>query len=129
MESNNLIPVGSEIHIDKYKIKTDLPQTILSKLPKKITGKIIDYKMTDGMGIGYVLMTERKLKFWIFSNELNEESKTKYDISLNEKISSQRVNIGQYIEEFELNGNYKISYLLNPVNIIKWLLYTLKDIL
>ena len=131
MESKSLIPIGSKINIYKSKIKTDLPQALITKLPSKIVAEVIDYKITDGEGIGYVLMTEGKLKIWIFGNELNEETKEKYgikDIFLNEGISSEKTLFSQYVGEFDLNSDYKISYLLNPVNLLKWSLYTLKDI-
>ena len=131
MQSKSLIPIGSEINIYKSTIKTDLPQALLTKLPMEITAKIIDYKMTDGNGIGYVLMTENNLKIWIFSNELNEQAKRKYaieEVSLDNNINIGRTIIRDYVEEFQLNNDYKISYLLNPINLLKWTLYTLKDI-
>ena len=130
MESKALIPIGSEITIYTSKIQTDLPQALLSTLPREITASIIDYKITDANGIGYVLMTQSKLKLWIFSNELNVETKEKYgidDISFDKKMNSNGELISQYIGEFDLTGNYKISFLLNPINLLKWMIYTLKD--
>ena len=131
MQSDALIPIGSEINIYKSKIRTDIPQTLLTKLPMEISAKIIDYKITDGTGIGYVLMTDNKLKIWIFCNELNQETKERYGIEdpfYNDNMILNGKIINQYVGELELNGDYKISYLLNPVNLIKWSLYTLKDI-
>ena len=131
MESKGLIPIGSEITIYKSKIKTVLTQELLTTLPREITASIIDYKITDGKGIGYVLMTDSKLKIWIFSNELNEEIKGKYgidDIYFSESINSNGSLISRYVREVELTSNYKVSYLLNPINLIKWSIYTLKDI-
>ena len=132
MESNSLIPIGSEVNIYKSKIKTDLPQSFLNNLPSKITAKVIDYKITDANGIGYVLMTENKLKIWIFSNELNYEIRREYginDLYIKDRFNNKSMLMSQYIKEFELNGNYKISYLLNPINFFKWSLYTFKDII
>ena len=57
MEVNPLIPIGAKIKVDKSKIKNLLPSKILDSLPQIINGEIIDYKMTDGMGIGYVFIT------------------------------------------------------------------------
>ena len=67
MEVNPLIPIGEKIKVDKSKIENLLPNKLLDDLPQMINGEIIDYKMTDGMGIGYVLMTENNLKIWIFN--------------------------------------------------------------
>lgn len=59
MEVNPLIPIGEMIEVDKSKIENLLPDKLLDNLPKIISGEIVDYKMTDGMGIGYVLMTKK----------------------------------------------------------------------
>jgi len=64
MEVNPLIPIGETIEVDKSKIENLLPNKLLDNLPQIISGEIVDYKMTDGMGFGYVLMTEDKKKIW-----------------------------------------------------------------
>ena len=85
MKINPLIPVGARIKVEKSKIENVLPKKILDDLPQLINGKVIDYKMTDGMDIGYVLMTENNLKIWIFKNELNEQTRKEYKIEDSEK--------------------------------------------
>ena len=80
MEFNPLIPLGAKIKVDKNKIENVIPNKILDDSPQIISGEVIDYKMTDGMGIGYVLMTNNNLKIWVFNNELNEETKKEYKI-------------------------------------------------
>ena len=71
MKINPLIPVGSVIKIEKAKIENVLPKKILDDLPKLINVEVIDYKMTDGMDIGYVLMTENNIKIWIFNKSIH----------------------------------------------------------
>ena len=51
MEVNPLIPIGERIEVDKSKIENPLPNKLLDDLPQMISGEIVDYKMTDGMGI------------------------------------------------------------------------------
>ena len=58
MEINPLIPIGTKIKVDKSKIENLISNKILDELPRFINGEVIDYKMTDGMGIGYVLITD-----------------------------------------------------------------------
>ena len=131
MEINQLIAIGAKIKVEKSKIQNDLPKKILNDLPQIIKGEVIDYKMTDGMGIGYVLMTENKLKIWIFSNELNEETKIEYNIydknnstNMLKKALTNQINAVDY----EINGNRNIKAMLNPINLISWLIFTLKDV-
>ena len=80
MKVNPLIPIGAKIKVDKSKIENLLPNKLLDDLPQMINGEIVDYKMTDGMGIGYVLMTENNLKIWIFNTELNEKTRKEYSL-------------------------------------------------
>ena len=131
MEINQLIPVGSIIKVDKSKIENVLPKKLLDDLPQIINGEVIDYKMTDGMDIGYVLITEQKIKIWIFNHELNETTKTEYNIEttnkntylLNKELISQIDKIN-----YNINGNRTIKTMANPINIVSWLIFTLKDI-
>ena len=126
-----LIPVGASIKVDKSKIRNVLPNKILENLPKMIDGKVIDYKMTDGMGIGYVLMTENNLKLWIFNNELNDQTKKEYKIEESKKSDNfivQAISSQLYKVKYDLNGNRKVEKIANPINLLSWLIFTLKDI-
>ena len=131
MELNPLIPIGTTIKVDKTKIENLIPERLLDDLPKIIVGKVIDYKMTDGMGIGYVLMTENDLKLWIFSTELTEQTKREYEIEpINNSINTKDNDLilGIFKLSYEINGNRKIKTIANPINLISWLIFTLKDI-
>ena len=131
MKINPLIPLGSKIKVDKSKIKDELQKKLLDDLPQMINGKVIDYKMTDGMGIGYVLITENNLKIWIFNNELNDQTKKEYQIEdtndytllLTKDLISRLDKVN-----YEINGNRSIKTLANPINLISWLIFTLKNI-
>tara|TARA_Y100001968_G_scaffold312678_1_gene336111 strand:+ start:234 stop:632 length:399 start_codon:yes stop_codon:yes gene_type:complete len=131
MKINPLIPVGSMITVDKSKIENVLPRKILDDLPQIINGEVIDYKMTDGMDIGYVLKTDKNLKIWIFNSELNEQTRREY------KIEDSRISTNFIIKyllsridkvEYDINGNRSIKIISNPFNLLSWLIFTLKDI-
>ena len=131
MKINPLIPVGSRIKVEKSKIKNVLPKKILDDLPQLINGKVIDYKMTDGMDIGYVLMTDNNLKIWIFNSELDVQTKKEYKIE-DSKISTNLITkeLSSQISKvnYDINGNRSIKKMANPINLISWLIFTLKDI-
>ena len=131
MEVNPLIPIGAKIKVDKSKIESLLQYKLFDDLPQTINGEIVDYKMTDGMGIGYVLMTENNLKLWIFNTELNEQTKKEYRLEDTNKLQNQKNNnliVGRYKVAYDINGNRNIKMIANPINIINWLIFTLKDI-
>ncbi len=132
MEGNPLIPIGAKIKVDKSKIENLLPNKLLDELPQIINGKIIDYKMTDGCDIGYVLMTENNLKIWIFNTELNEDTRKEYKFYESNKYYNPKNSgliLGKYKLAYEINGNRNIKTIANPINLIKWLIFTLKDII
>ena len=131
MKIQPLIPLGSMIKVEKSEIENVLPKKILDDLPQIIKGEVIDYKMTDGMDIGYVLVTDNNLKIWIFNNELNEQTKKEYEIEdLNRSTNLITKEILSQINkvEYELGGNRSIKKIANPFNLISWLIFTLKDI-
>ena len=131
MKIQPLIPLGSMIKVEKSEIENVLPKKILDELPQIINGEVIDYKMTDGMDIGYVLVTDNNLKIWIFNNELNEQTKKEYEIEdsnrsanlITKELLSQIDKV-----EYKLSGNRSIKKIANPFNLISWLIFTLKDI-
>ena len=131
MKVNPLIPIGAKIKVDKSKIEDLLPNKMLDDLPQLINGEIVDYKMTDGMGIGYVLLTEKNQKIWIFNTELNEQTRREYSIDDTNKLHNRKNNnliLGIYKVDYVINGNRNIKTITNPINIIKWLIFTMKDV-
>ena len=130
MDLNPLIPIGTKIKVNKSEIENILPNKLMNDLPQTIYGKIVDYKMTDGRGIGYVLMTEKNIKIWIFTAELNDQTRKDYKIK-NPSKSNSYIDIssllGKYKLSYNLDGNRKIKTLTNPINLINWLIFTLKD--
>ena len=131
MEVKPLIPIGSEIIVDKSKIEKLLAKNLFEDLPLKIKGKVIDYKMTDGMGIGYVLLTDKNLKIWIFNNELNLQTKKEYDIEDIKEVKQIRKDslyIGGYKMHYILKSNRSIKSILNPISIANWMIFAIKDV-
>tara|TARA_B100000700_G_C14798368_1_gene739290 strand:+ start:301 stop:693 length:393 start_codon:yes stop_codon:yes gene_type:complete len=129
MESKPLIPLGTNITVDKTRIQNILPSKLIDNLPRRIEGEVVDYKMTDGMGIGYVLLTNENIKIWIFNNELDEETKKTYQTVDTSYGEYNNVNLLEnHTINYEINGTRNIRSLISPINLIKWILYTSKDI-
>ena len=131
MKISPLIPIGARIKVDKSKIENLLAEKILDDLPQTINGEVLDYKMTDGMDIGYVLMTDNNLKIWIFNRELNEQTRKEYkieDSKTSENITTKEILSQIDKVQYDLNGNRSIKQIADPLNLINWFLFTLKDI-
>ena len=131
MEFNPLIPLGTKIKLDRSKIEKVIADKKMDNLPETINSEVIDYKMNDGMDIGYVLMTENSLKVWIFSKELDDQTKREYKINISNDSSTIKANeiiSGRFKLNYHINGNRNIKTIVNPINLFTWLIFTLKDI-
>ena len=77
-------------------------------------------------------MTEDNLKIWIFNTELNEQTRKEYRLEENTKFYNPENNdlvLGKYKVAYDINGNRNIKTITNPINLINWLIFTIKDIL
>ncbi len=131
MEISPLIPIGTKIKVDKSKIENLVANKLLDTFPQTINGEVVDYKMTDGMGIGYVLMTENRKKIWIFNTELSQNIRREYKLDDINNYYTQTSNnslLGKNKIAYQLDGNRNIKTTANPINLINWLIFTLKDI-
>ena len=112
------------------KVNLDLSKDRLSKETIeaiKISSKctIIDFKITDGKGIGVILNLSNGKEEWFFENEiqiLDEDGK------IIEKKEIDSINV---VSNAFKNLNYKTKLnlieLLNPINFMTWLVVSLKD--
>ena len=62
--------IGSNVRVDLERVRDRIPSTLLKQLSKDPRGKVIDYKMTDGMGIGLVLELSDGSTSWFFDEEI-----------------------------------------------------------
>ena len=66
-----LTRIGSTIKINLEKVQDRIPSKLLNQLSNNPRGKVIDYKMTDGIGIGVVVQLSDGSTSWFFEDELN----------------------------------------------------------
>ena len=104
--------------------------------------KIIDFKITDGKGIGVILRLSNGKKEWFFEEEieiLDESGEVIENIEILEE-SDLLIEIFNFIKIIfwtllaliiptEYKQTSKIKNLLNPLNFFSWLLNSLKDVL
>ena len=120
-EKSNFPEIGSTINIDVDSIKDKLPEGLKRTLYANSIGKVIDYKITDGTEIGFLVELCDSSKQWFFNHEIDGLSDNIKTINLSRK----KINIAQ--ESFYTGDN--ITYVLNPINFAKWLIGVTNDIL
>ncbi len=65
-----LTRIGSRIKINLEQVRDRIPPNLIKKLEEDPRGTVLDYKMTDGTGIGVVIKLSDGTKKWFFEDEI-----------------------------------------------------------
>lgn len=137
-----LLQPGKKVKVDLLRVTDRIPEDLYRKILHDPYGRIIDYKMTDGTDIGYILKFNDGSTFWFFSEEIqnleNQQSGMTGDINEDESLkdnlniynnNNEGKNARKNITKWAPKNNVGIVYLINPFNFTRWLLYSLKDVI
>ena len=120
--------VGNSVQINLEQSKDRLTKEIIDAINVSSVGKILDFRITDGKGIGVILQLSNGKKQWFFENEidlLDENGNLLKKINDNEEKNNFAFNI---LTKLKYENKNKVSELLNPINFFLWLLVSFKDI-
>ena len=116
----NLVQVNLELSKDR------LTKEIIDAINVSSVAKIIDFRITDGKGIGVVLELSNKKEQWFFEDEielLDEDGNFIKAINKNENNLTL-----SYLDGLNYENKNKVGELLNPINFFLWLVVSFKDI-
>ena len=120
--------IGDLVQVNLELSKDRLTKEIIETINVSSQGKISDFRITDGKGIGVVLELSNGKEQWFFEDEIDLIDENG---DLIKKIYGQKQNNNIFIN-FLRSLNYenknKVSELLNPINFFIWLLISFKDI-
>ena len=133
--------IGSNVQIKIDLAKKRLGKESIKAIEISSICQIIDFKITDGKGIGVILKLPNGKEEWFFEEEidiLNENGEILENAEIEEEIDLL-FEIFNFIKvvtwtllaliiptEYKLKS--KIRDLLNPLNFFSWLLNAFKDI-
>jgi len=136
------VGIGSTVQIKLDLVKNRLSKDSLKAIEASSKSKVIDFKITDGKGIGVILKLSNGQQEWFFEEEVDildengeiienieiiEESDLIFEIFNFIKVVSW--TLLALIIPAEYKQQTKIKNLLNPLNFLSWLLNSFKDIL
>ena len=124
----NKAKVGNSVQVNIEKSKDRLTKEIIDAINVSSVGKIIDFRITDGKGIGVILQLSNGKEQWFFENEidlLDENGNLIKKINDNEENNNFAFKI---LERLKYENKNKVSELLNPINFFLWLVVSFKDI-
>ena len=120
--------IGNSVQVNLELSRDRLSKEIIDAINISSVGKISDFKITDGKGIGVVLQLSNGKEQWFFEDEidlLDEKGNiiNKNNYSRNNK-SLRSDSSGEL--KYEIKSN--VSDLLNPINFFFWLFVSFQDI-
>ena len=120
--------IGNSVQINLEQSKDRLTKEIIDTINVSSVGKILDFRITDGKGIGVILQLSNGKKQWFFENEIDlidENGNLLKKNNYNEENNNFAFNI---LERLKYENKNKVSELLNPINFFLWLVVSFKDI-
>ena len=120
--------IGNSVQVNLELSKDRLTKETIDAINVSSLGKISDFRITDGKGIGVILQLSNGKEQWFFEDEIDLLDENGNVI---QKIIDTKQN-SNFIFDFFKGLNYenknKVSELLNPINFFIWLVVSFKDI-
>tara|TARA_A100001035_G_C27488095_1_gene366296 strand:+ start:174 stop:563 length:390 start_codon:yes stop_codon:yes gene_type:complete len=120
--------IGKFARVNLALSKDRLNKDIIDSINISSVGKISDFRITDGKGIGVVLQLSDGKEQWFFEDEIDLLDENGNVIK---KIVDKKEKIFLFSEALgKINYDNKkhIKELLNPINFFLWLIVSFKDI-
>tara|TARA_A100001035_G_scaffold259066_1_gene236234 strand:+ start:123 stop:512 length:390 start_codon:yes stop_codon:yes gene_type:complete len=120
--------IGNSVKVNLELSKDRLTKEIIDAINVSSVGKIRDFKITDGKGIGVILQLSNGKEQWFFEDEINlidDNGNVIKKIYDTKESNNLKINI---LSGLNYEDKNKASELLNPINFFLWLIISFKDI-
>ena len=120
--------IGNYVRVNLELTKDRLTKDIVDAINVSSVGKISDFRITDGKGIGVVLQLSNGKEQWFFEEEIDLLDENG---NLIKKINDNNENnnlIFNFLSGLNYENKTKVSELLNPMNFFLWVIVSFKDI-
>ena len=121
--------IGNSVQINLELSKDRLTKETLEALNVSSKGKISDFKITDGRGIGVVLQLSNGKEQWFFENEIDLLDENGYVIKKNYNTNKNNSLIFDLLKKLNYENKNEVGELVNPINFLVWLVVSFKDII
>ena len=122
------VKIGNSVQVNLELSKDRLTKETIDAINVSSLGKISDFRITDGKGIGVVLQLSNGKEQWFFEDEIDLLDENGDVIK---KINNKNENnnlIFDILKGLNYENKNKVSDLLNPINFFIWLVVSFKDI-
>ena len=115
--------IGSSVQVNLELSKDRLTKETIDAINVSSLGKISDFRITDGKGIGVILQLSNGKEQWFFEDEIDLLDENGNVIKKN---NFKKEN--NFLKGLKYENKNKVSELLNPINFFIWLIVSFKDI-
>ena len=120
--------IGSSVQINLEVSKERFTKEVIDAINTSSVGKISDFRITDGKGIGVVLKLSNGKEQWFFEDEIDLLDENGNLIKKNYAKKENNNFVINILNRLEYDNKYRIGELLNPINFFIWLAVSFKDI-
>ena len=120
--------IGDSVQVSLELSKDRLNKDTIEAINVSSIGKIRDFRITDGKGIGVVLQLCNGKEQWFFEDEidvLDENGKIIKKTNIKEENNNLVLDT---LNELNYQNKNNVSELLNPINFFLWLVVSFKDV-
>ena len=120
--------IGNSAQVNLELSKDRLNKEIIDTINVSNVGKISDFRITDGKGIGVVLQLSNGKEQWFFEDEIDLLDEDGNVIKKIDNTKEKNNLIFDIFKGLKYEDKNKVSELLNPINFFIWLFVSFKDI-
>ena len=120
--------IGNYVQVNLELSRDRLTKETIDAINVSSLGKISDFRITDGKGIGVVLQLSNEKEQWFFEDEIDLLDEYGNVIKKNNYKKENSNFIYDFLRGLNYENKNKVSDLLNPINFFIWLVVSFKDI-
>ena len=122
------VKIGNSVQVNLDRSRNRLTKETIDAINVSSLGKINDFRITDGKGIGVVLQLSNGKEQWFFEDEIDLLDENGNVIKKNSHKKENSNFIFDFLRGLNYENKNKVSELLNPINFFIWLVVSFKDI-
>ena len=122
------VKIGNSVQVNLELSKDRLTKETIDAINLSSLGRISDFRITDGKGIGVVLQLSNGKEQWFFEDEIDLLDENGNVIKKNNYKKENSNFIFDFFKGLNYENKNNVSELLNPINFFIWLVVSFKDI-
>ena len=122
------VKIGNSVQVNLELSRDRLNKETIDAINVCPMGKISDFRITDGKGIGVVLKLSNGKEQWFFEDEIDLLDENGNVIKKNNDKKENSNFIFDFLRGLNYENKNNVSELLNPINFFIWLVVSFKDI-